>query len=380
MKMKIVFHIVFFLMVCLSCSSPTVDLTEINLKDAVASSERKNMEDYCKSLSYVKLETNDDVLLRSPFYVFTPNTIVAYEGHALYQFSYTGEFLKSYVHHGQGPKDILHINEAMWNEERQELLVIDGIGKLMVFDENLDYLYHRSFRVYSHTALSIGDYVFCGWGRDDYRKAPLKNVARFHIPSGERELMYDSEFPYCEAKMFNMFSCGTKISRCDTTIYFREHRSDSIFLFTPNDTTKRFAYHINAGEAYPAKLDYDHEARGEIANYLVVGRCTHSDNYLFISYSYRGQEAMAVFHKDTGETYCLADAGSNSLDGGCPVRPYRQVKGNTFYAGSLLPGYHLSDELVARVNAFKKKEGRLAEILARTSEDDNPILMFVELK
>ena len=378
---KVAFYVVSVLLICLSCSSSKKDLTEINLKEAVASSERRNAEDYCKSLSYVKLETNDDVLLRSPSYVFTPNTIVAYEGHALYQFSYTGEFLKSYVHHGQGPKDILHINEAMWNEERQELLVVDGAGKLMAFDENLNYLHHKTFRVYAHTALSIGDYVFCGWGRDDFRKAPLKAVARFHIPSGERELMYDSEFPYCEAKMFNMFSCGTDISRCDTTIYFREHRSDSIFSFTPNDTTKRFAYHIDAGETYPAELDYNHEARDEISNYLVVNFCLHSEDYLFISYSYReARRAMAVYHKATGETFCLADAESNSLDGGLPVCPFRHVRGNTFFAGSLLPSYDLSDELVARVNAFGKKESGLAEILARTTEDDNPILMFVELK
>ena len=89
---------------------------------------------------------------------------------------------------------------------------------------------------------------------------------------------------------------------------------------------------------------------------------------------------MAVYHKATGETFCLADAESNSLDGGLPVCPYRHVRGNTFFAGSLLPSYDLSDELVARVNAFGKKESGLAEILARTTEDDNPILMFVELK
>lgn len=355
--------------------------TEINLKDAVASSERKNIEDYCENLFYVKLETNDDVLLRSPSYVFTPNSIIAYEEHALYQFSYAGEFVKSYIHHGQGPKDILHINEAMWNEERQELLVVDGVGKLMAFDENLNYLYHKTFRVYSHTALSVGNYVYCGWGRDDFRKAPLKAVARFHIPSGERELMYDSEFPYCEAKMFPMFSSGTYVFRCDTTIYFREHRSDSIFSFTPNDTIKRFAYHINAGDAYPAELDYNHEARGEISNYLVVGGCTHSDDYLFIFYSYRdARRAMAVFHKKTGETFCLADTESNTLDGGLPIRPFQHVKGKTFYAGSLLPNFELSEELVARVSAFEKKGSGLAEILARTTEDDNPILMFVELK
>lgn len=61
---KVAFYVVPVLLICLSCSSSKKDLTEINLKEAVASSERRNVEDYCKSLSYVKLETNEDVLLR----------------------------------------------------------------------------------------------------------------------------------------------------------------------------------------------------------------------------------------------------------------------------------------------------------------------------
>ena len=59
---KVAFYVVPVLLICLSCSSSKKDLTEINLKEAVASSERRNAEDYCKSLSYVKLETDDDVL------------------------------------------------------------------------------------------------------------------------------------------------------------------------------------------------------------------------------------------------------------------------------------------------------------------------------
>lgn len=370
------------LAVWVSCSSPSLEnMTEVNLKEAVASSERKTIETYCENLSYVKLETNDDVLLRSPFYVFTPNTIVAYENHALYQFSYTGEFLKSYVHHGQGPKDILHINDAMWNEERQELLVVDGIGKLLAFGEKLNFLYAQPFRMPAYDALSVGDFIYCGLARDDFRKAPLKAVGRYHLPSGERELVYESEFPYCDAKIFSMFSLGTDIARCDTTIYFHEYRSDSIFSFTPNDSTKRFAYHLNVGETCPAELDYNHEARHEKSNYLIVNGCIHSDNLMFISYSYRDErQGMAVFHKDTGETFCLKKSESNTIDGGLPFRPIKRVKGKTFYAGSLLPNYELSDELVTRVKEFGGKDSELMEVLSHTTDDDNPILMFVDLK
>lgn len=382
MRKLLFFVCAVFLVMLASCSSPSLEnKTEINLKEAVASSDRKSIETYCESLSYVKLETSGDVLLRSPFYIFTPNTIVAYENHALYQFSYTGEFLKSYVRHGQGPKDILHINDAMWNEERQELLVVDGIGKILVFDEKLDFLYTQPFRMWTYDALSVGDYIYCGLARDDFRKPPLKAVGRYHIPNGERELMFDSEFPYCDAKMFSMFSLGTDIARCDTTIYFHEYRSDSIFSFTLNDSTKRLAYHLNVGEICPAELDYNNEILHGKSNYLMVNRCVHADNFMFIFYSYHDEkQGMAVYHKDTGKTFCLKKSESNSIDGGLPINSLQWVKGKTYCAGSLLPSYDLSDEFVARVKECGNTDSGLMEVLSRTTDDDNPILMFVVLK
>ena len=83
----------------ISCTNEIVkeDYRRIDLLKAIGQSERKTIDAYCKSISYVKLETRDDVLLKSPFYEFTPNTIIAYEGASLYQFSYKGEFLNSYV-------------------------------------------------------------------------------------------------------------------------------------------------------------------------------------------------------------------------------------------------------------------------------------------
>ena len=99
----------------ISCTNEIVkeDYRRIDLLKAIGQSERKTIDAYCKSISYVKLETRDDVLLKSPFYELTPNTIIAYEGASLYQFSYKGEFLNSYVNIGKGPKDLLGINKVM---------------------------------------------------------------------------------------------------------------------------------------------------------------------------------------------------------------------------------------------------------------------------
>ena len=56
----------------LSCQSKLTEIpvTDINLKDAIESGREDSFDSYCKSIDYVKLETNDSVLLRNPFYVF----------------------------------------------------------------------------------------------------------------------------------------------------------------------------------------------------------------------------------------------------------------------------------------------------------------------
>ena len=138
-------YIIYLFLACflVSCAnknveSVKVDYKEIDLVSAVEKTERKNIETYCKHISYVKLETKDDVLLKSPSYEFTSNSIIAYEGAFIYQFSYKGEYLNSYVNHGQGPKDLLGINKVLWDENRQLLYVLDGaLGKMIILDENL---------------------------------------------------------------------------------------------------------------------------------------------------------------------------------------------------------------------------------------------------
>lgn len=368
----------------ISCTNEIVkeDYRRIDLLKAIGQSERKTIDAYCKSISYVKLETRDDVLLKSPFYEFTPNTIIAYEGASLYQFSYKGEFLNSYVNIGKGPKDLLGINKVMWNEDHRMLYVLDGaLGKMLILDENLNYQGYKPYRVPEHRSEICGDYIYSGLERDDYRKMYQSAVVRYHIPSADCDTLFKSTIPYCEAKEFPMFSFGTKLSFSDSVFYFREHRSDTIFSFTPVDNVKRFAYSLNVGETYPPELDYNHQSRRDLYDYLVVGDCVYCDDFIIVCYSYKDERlAQAVFDKKTGETFCLRNFPNNGIDGGLPIRFIKKVKGKTYYSGQIFPGIHLTDEFKSRVKFYRPWGCELSDILASTLDDDNPILMFVEIK
>lgn len=376
------------LIMFVSCSCNTDkktnrEQTQINLREAVLSSSRKNIESYCDSVFYVKLETRDTVLLKSPFYSFTSDAIIAYEGASLYRFSYTGEFLNSYIHKGQGPKDLLSINGILWNEESRKLYVIDGAqGKLLTLDENLNYISHQSFRIPEYRSVTKGDYIYIGLQRNDFNNSKFDlSVVRYDIRNAQYDVLFKSDIPLCDAKMFPMYTFGTYLSVWDSVFYVRENRSDTIFSFTADDTKRKYAYNINVGEVYPAGLDYDNERRKERFNYIIASDCMFTDDYIFIYYTYKEmQPSLAVFHKDSGKVYCMKKMQYNLIDGGLPINLIKQVSGKRYYAGQIFPGIHIKDDFISRISTFNVWNNSLKDILSKTTVDDNPILMFVDLK
>ena len=383
--MKIVYLIMLVMFV--SCSNTDKksngEQTQINLQEAVLSSSWKNIESYCDSVFYVKLETRDTVLLRSPFYSFTSDAIIAYEGSSVYRFSYTGEFLNAYIHKGQGPQDLLSINGILWNEESHRLYVIDGaLGKLLILDENLNYVSHQTFRIPEFRSITKGDYIYIGLLRNDFNnpKSDL-SVVRYDIRDAHYDVLCKSDLPRYDAKMFPMYTSGTYLSLWNADFYVRENRSDTIFSFSADDTKRKYAYTINAGEIYPAVLDYDNQRRKERIDYIIPSDCMFTDDYIFIYYTYKEmQPSLAVFHKDSGKVYCMEKMQHNLIDGGLPINLIKQVSGKRYYAGQLFPGIHLQDDFISRVSTFKGTNNSLKEILTTTTVDDNPILMFVDLK
>lgn len=384
--MKILFFIMLVMFV--SCSNNTDKKaqrgqTQINLQEAILSSNQKNIEYYCDSAFYVKLETKDTVLLKSPFYTFTPNAIIAYEGASLYRFSYTGEFLNSYIHKGQGPQDLLSINGVLWNKESRKLYVIDGAqGKLLIFDENLNYISHQSFRIPEYRLITKGDYIYIGLQRNDFNNSKFDlSVVRYDIRDAQYDVLCKSDIPLYNAKTYPMYTFGTYMSFEDSVFYMRENRSDTIFAFTAENTEKKYAYNLNVGEIYPAELDYDNNRWKERFDYIIASDCIFIDDYIFIYYTYKEmQPSLAVFHKDSGKVYCIKKSQQNLIDGGLPINLIKQVYGKRYYAGQIFPSIHMTDDFISRVSTFKGKNNSLRDILSKTTVDDNPILMFVDLK
>lgn len=371
--------------ILISCGQKADDTpkTEIDLKGAIESSQREKIEQYCDQLSYVKLETRDSVLLRYPFFTFTDHSIIAYEGYSIYQFSYEGKFLKSYRRHGQGPKDISAINRVLWNKDRKEIYVTDGVqSKIMTFDEDLNFITEREFRIPGYQYVTKDNYIYCGLAKDNYRNKDSDLILiRYDVLTEKKEILQRSKMTQHEANDFPIFSFGTNLYQHDSIFYYKEHRSDSIFYFTENNPIGKFAYHINIGEIYPEEIDYRHENRRDILNYIDIGGCLDLGNYLLINYSYQEYKlSNAIFNKRTGKTTCLESPEFNTLDYGAPIAIYKEAKERMYYASWINAESLLDPDFISRVKRHNSYNSQLLDIISKTTEDDNPILMFVTLK
>lgn len=369
----------------LSCQSKLTEIpvTDINLKDAIESGREDSFDSYCKSIDYVKLETNDSVLLRNPFYVFTDSTIIAYERHVIHQFNYDGKHLNSYLKHGQGPGDILHLNRMYWNQDLKCIHAFDGgKRKIMTFDENLNLLDEQSFSIPIHAMVINRNLLFCGMSKDNFRyKEADCLVAKYDLNTKNSEILFRSTKEQFKAETFPIFAFGTDIFQSDTVFYFKEHRSDSIFCFTADNLKPQFAYRIHAGEPYPEELDYRHENRHEILDYINVESCKDLGDKLLLNYTYKSHNTKkAIFYKNTGEVVCMKDNRWNSIDNGMAIKLYSKVKDNIWFAGDIKPEQLFNSELNKRLNRNPYGSFKLLNILSNTDMEDNPILMFVKLK
>lgn len=276
------------------------------------------------------------------------------------------------------------INEVLWNETRKELYVIDGLlGTLMVLDEKLNFIRKAPFHIPGFRYVVKDDYIYCGLGKDNYRNRNENAIlVRYHILTGETEVLKRSNQPMFEPSTFPLFLFGHDLFLNDSLFCYREHRSDSIFCFTEDNLSSKLAYHINLGEIYPEALDYQHENRGELLNYVNVHSCMDLGKYLLIRYSYKSNNtSFALFNKSTAQVSCIDASNYNTMDYGPALYLSSHIKDRTFFAGWTSAERLCHPDFVSRVQLHSGMMGSsLLNIISTITEDDNPVLIFVSLK
>lgn len=359
------------------------DKRRFEIKSAFESHNEMLIDNLVDSVWYVKLETNDDCLLsmNNNEIEFSDNFIYYLSDNIIYKFSLTGKYVSKIDNHGHGPKDLGFINNIYWNNLRNELYVWDGMHRrLMIFDKDLNHKSNIPFTG-AYSMIADSNYLYVGLLRDDFRKRGIQYcINKIDINTGDIVNRLKSRILSIETHCAPNFSMGTSMYKYGDNIYYLEHRSDTVFLFSKNDSVA-FSHSFDIGEIYPPELDYpgDKKQNGEKAKYIDLKLQFENESYIFLTASHLNEKRIWLMcSKDSGVVTCLYSGEYNKVDGCFPFVWFEPVGNYAYYSGCFWPDELLEVEKEKKI--MQKEKGNLKQLLSEIREGDNPLLMFVKFK
>lgn len=373
----------FLLLSCNSNHSSKVKGTENIVTVDIPSSEAnfsKNFDSLFDFRNFVALETNDECLLKKVSKVSFYNKeiyILDEREKKIYVFSNEGKYRRCYSHLGQGPGEYLSLSD--FTIKKDTLYILDGLGgKLLQYGLNdsllksLDVEKAQGIHVFSNTKFALNKAL----GHAD---GSTKKVHYSYVMYDKGNKLYD-EVP------FNSHLCGYGLSLGSGANSFYTYNDTVYTLFPYNDTI----YTI------------DNE-RGNLRPYLAAGKNIeriHLDDdkkqvdkfrkewlipsifsfykwgkHLFFAYSYKKEGFKFVFAEENGDILYHGPLGldKNRL----PIHP---VAYDTDAADGCLLSVINSFEVLSIAEKGTKGSNVLNEISNKIQQDDNPVLVFYNVK
>ena len=379
----------FLLILFFSCDNSKNDtvLSKYKIKEALDSPYRLLIDELIDSVWYVKLDSGEEALLGfgGNQYEFTDSFIYVLSDNSILQFGVNGTFKKKVSERGKGPKDIGFINKIIWNEDKKELYALDGLNsKILRYDadlENIGYIPCQG----SGNLIAYNDNLYIGNIRDDFRNIGTKYaIDCINISVGKRKHLIKSRIQQIKATAPPMFSFGTYLYRYNDNVYIKEYRSDSVFRIK-NDGLE-FMYHLDIGDIKPAELDYpgDFTQRKISRNYISVHNIFETEKFIYLQVGYRYEQIFSMCSKKDKKVTCLINEKNNQYDGGTPITNLTPCQDGAYFVKEVWPETLLDEDFmeILKSSMVKNKisQNKLIEIIEQTSENDNPLLMFVKLK
>ena len=157
------FTFLFFLCSCGKEKQEPKDYIEIDMVPLIEGEAQKMpLQEWAKSVRFIPLETNDDILIAGIGNVFQRgDTLLVYHSERLSLFDMNGKYLCDIGSKGQGPEEYLSVKDLMLDNASKELYIMDYLGrKMKVF--GFDGIFHRSLPLpddfaYTNSLLSLED-------------------------------------------------------------------------------------------------------------------------------------------------------------------------------------------------------------------------------
>ncbi len=350
----------------------------INLEEALEhlSNKKMNFSEFAKDITYVPLETNDNVTIGGKW---QPPTHIT-NNHIFYgemMFTRDGKFVRRLGKQGQGPGEYLMALSITVDEKREEFYVLCNYTHdiyIYDFSNTFKRKVKSDPRGSGITALGNGNVML---SLDQYYKSheartPTSDYFEYEVLDLDSETSLYTRRQ--DNKEGNVNCTANKGWQYHNTHFYYEGATDTIFTLTKDGEIKEARYIIERG-----KYDCSNEEF-----FIRIGKIAESKSHLFFNISKNKESYYAAYNKATGEMHAneFSKFFNNDIDGGFLWLFNNTGNGKEGYF-SILP--HIAQERIETLSRDnkgydKEKNRKLKQLLDDTEEDANEIFYFFHLK
>lgn len=340
-----------------------------------------NLEELIKEIKVVPLETTDESLLDAIYKIIvTDSNIYIHDrlkGGGVAIFDQNGRFIKR-LSHGQGPGEIYRLYDVSYDSEKRELVLYQH-PFLLFYTSNGKFIEQKRlpFGFYNFHVIPDG-YVF-----KTLHPGGNQHLGKF---KDYTLLVTDKNFKLKSAALPFYFGhisyIGYNYLYNNYTFNVTQNLVDTIYQYTSttNQLDSKFVLNFKDKKLPDKFLEGStQEFEDAIKNnnyYFFLGEYleTEHQDAFFLKNSHTGFKTVIYRDKKskklTGGTHAIYDSEKQIPSIGFPTASYRNYFISRHYHSS-------SDSLLFNSMFLSEKEKK---IIANMKEDDNPLLIFFELK
>jgi DNA-binding beta-propeller fold protein YncE len=344
-----------------------------------------NFSEMIKNITFTPLETTDASLVSeiNDILVTDSNIYVrdSYQGGSVLIFDKEGKYLKR-IERGQGPEEILSLNGIAFDDDQQELVVCH-YNFLSFFTSEGKFKRREKIPLSpSYFTVIPGGYLFYSLHGADNRH--LGSLIEQQIFITDKQFRLKSTgFPYQYSKE-NHYESDRYINLFDKNINFTFKFTDTIYQYI-NDSTVKAKYTIDISDKkIPSQIIKELSSNDFF-------REAEQNDYYFFSGKYVENKTHDFFILDNfyikDYTFIFRDKNSGNIRGGTvlinnpevfPIIRRPVASKGSYFISYFIPEY--TDELKKLLpqSSMLLEEDKIK--IRNLQEEDNPVLIFYELK
>ncbi|MDR1745975.1 MAG: 6-bladed beta-propeller [Tannerella sp.] len=378
----------FFLTLCLycGCKKQERDITSLEKIESIAvnpmNSLTVTLNDLYSDCAFIKLETVSESLLSgvNSLYVFN-NRIYIYNnrnGGGIYCFDMQGKYLYKIANIGQGPGETTFMMDFCIDESNDRMWIADNYMKILKYDLNGHFIqeYKTDFAIHNIEYLPGSDDLLVirfGYYEDKNYEVGVYSLASKQLLNHKD---YASKFEQIVGGSHTMFP----------------YRNNLVYAFGFTNTV----FYIDAKGIHPQyALDFGKckvpenllkemdnknlvvELNKPSNNYAgLISRCIETDEYITFHYSFRNENRISVYSKQSGVEKSLEKVMIDNQ--AQPVSDFLLTHTDSCYYSVIYPHNLLQTtagkaeiESAANYGVYKNLDA-LRSVL---KEDDNPVIV-----